>query len=293
MGPDTADGSLAQSPGGRPGSDGPVLVPILEDGVVSQSRAAAIALAAAAGRRLVFVRPVAVPTQAPLAYDAGALRTERETARRSLQSTLRVDAPVDVDGTVTIGYDARSVVSTVAERRDASTVVVEMASRDGFRIRSPIAERIATSVDADAVVTNGRGSLDGLASILVPVAAGPHSGFAVDVGAALANRHGAWLELMHVPPTDADGEALLAAAGERAAAAGVEADVRTLASDSVADALVEQSAYYDAVVIGAPSKGRLRRFVAGSTPGQVRDRAETPVLVTYRNRSEGWPPEGA
>lgn len=296
MAPDAANGGPSNPTGGRlPAGGEPVLVPILDDRALSQSRAAATALAADEGRRLTFVRPVTIPSQAPLEYGASALSIERETAERSLQATLRADAPVAVDGTVAMGHDARSAVASTVGRQEVSTVVVEMAS-EGARIRQPVAERIAMTVDADAVVANGRGNLDDLASILVPVAAGPHSGFAVDVGAALANYHGAWLELMHVlPPSgdgNGDGEALLAAARERAATADVEVDARTLRAESVADALVEQSRYYDAVVLGAPSKGRLRRFVAGSTPGEVRDRAETPVLVAHRNRPRGWPPDG-
>ncbi|MFB6221007.1 MAG: universal stress protein [Halolamina sp.] len=44
-------------------------------------------------------------------------------------------------------------------------------------------------------------------------------------------------------------------------------------------AIAEQSAYYDAVVMGAPTKGRIRRTVFGSTADCVDRSVDIPVVT--------------
>ena len=48
---------------------------------------------------------------------------------------------------------------------------------------------------------------------------------------------------------------------------------------TAAGAIVEQSPYYDLVVVGAPTTGAVGRFVFGSTTDTVIDDAEVPVVV--------------
>ncbi|EMA66928.1 UspA domain protein [Halorubrum aidingense JCM 13560] len=156
-----------------------------------------------------------------------------------------------------------------------------------------------------------------ISSILVAVGPGPHSGATVDLARRLADATDAWLELFHVVPSDAGveaaeldatdgrdgsdsggaggnhgnhgnhdaaadpvaaGEALLAAADDRLGDF-ERADRWLVEARSAADAIVEQSPYYDLVVVGAPTTGTVGRFVFGSTTDTVVDDAEVPVVV--------------
>lgn len=155
-----------------------------------------------------------------------------------------------------------------------------------------------------------------ISSILVAVGPGPHSGATVDLARQLADATDAWLELFHVVPSDAAveaaeldatdgrdvgdggvggvggndgndgdtpdrvaaGEALLAAADDRLGDF-ERADRWLVEARSAADAIVEQSPYYDLVVVGAPTTGTVGRFVFGSTTDTVVDDAEVPVVV--------------
>ncbi|MFT4889384.1 MAG: hypothetical protein ACI9YT_000293 [Halobacteriales archaeon] len=65
---------------------------------------------------------------------------------------------------------------------------------------------------------------------------------------------------------------------------GEQWDTWLLEAEDVAEAIVEQSADYDATVLGALRKGRLRRFLFGSTTGAVQDRAESAVLTVWAER---------
>lgn len=117
-----------------------------------------------------------------------------------------------------------------------------------------------------------------VSSILVAVGGGPHAGATVDLARALAAETDAWIELFHVATDDADGEALLDDATARLS--GFERVDRWLVDEGTpASAIVEQSAYYDAVVIGSSTRGRVERFVLGSTTATVVENAACPVLV--------------
>ena len=166
---------------------------------------------------------------------------------------------------------------------------------------------------------------DRLASVLVAVGPGPHSGATVDVARAIADAADAWLDLFHVVPTDAaladapagadasagdadpasdastpsdagtpsdaaqsgagdrdeyaaTGERLLDAARDRLG--GFDQADRWLVEDrSAASAIVDQSPYYDLVVVGASTTGAVGRFVFGSTTDTVVDDAAVPVVV--------------
>ncbi|ERH05886.1 MAG: universal stress protein UspA related nucleotide-binding protein [Halonotius sp. J07HN4] len=52
-------------------------------------------------------------------------------------------------------------------------------------------------------------------------------------------------------------------------------------ADSAADAIIEQSTYYDLTVMGAPTVGPLERFVFGSTSTYVQQDADSSVVVAH------------
>jgi nucleotide-binding universal stress UspA family protein len=145
---------------------------------------------------------------------------------------------------------------------------------------------------------------DRVSSVLVAVGPGPHSAATVDFARSVAERADAWLELFHVVPSadaladgapavDEDagadgpqtgddyaalGEDLLSAAEDRLGSFD-RADRWLVEDRSAAGAIVEQSPYYDLVVIGAPTTGTVGRFVFGSTTDTVIDEAAVPVAV--------------
>ncbi|WP_423996885.1 universal stress protein [Halorubrum trapanicum] len=158
---------------------------------------------------------------------------------------------------------------------------------------------------------------DRVSSVLVALGPGPHSGATVDVAREIAAGTGAWLELFHVVPSEAaladagpaeDASGTVVAAGEADAAdyaaagerlldaaesrlGGFDRADRWLVEDrTAAGAIVEQSAYYDLVVVGAPTTGTVGRFVFGSTTDTVVGDAEVPVVVVEADGSTALDP---
>lgn len=184
------------------------------------------------------------------------------------------------------GHSAASVVREEVTDARADTVVVQRPPTEspGPGIRRGTTDRIVAASPVDTVVANGCGDLDGLASILVPVAGGPHTELTVRVARALAEHTDAWIELFTVIPENPTAEERSRGAEHLAAARrlldGYEAfDTWCYEAADPAAAIAEQAAYYDAVVLGAPTKSRLERLVFGSTPDSVDERVDVPVVT--------------
>lgn len=181
-------------------------------------------------------------------------------------------------------YDQR--LDLLVDRVDAAVVVTDRERRSGLLddLRSTTAAKLARNGDADVLTIDHDGQFDTVASILVPITDGPNSPLAVEAAIALAEVSGAAVDLFHVqtPDSDVDGQRLLAnaraAIGESAA---IEIDTWLFEAPTAADAIVEQSGYYDVTVIGAPQSGPLMRFVFGSTTTDVTDHAVSPVIVAH------------
>ena len=176
-------------------------------------------------------------------------------------------------------------IEPVVDRRNPSALVVERESRpsllSGLRGNTP--ERLADRTDV--LTVDDRGDVETVASILVPIAGGRHSQLAVEAARAIAAANDAAIDLFHVVETGGTasrerGEQILATA---ATALGEFDNVDTwlYEADSAADAIIEQSTYYDLTVMGAPTVGPLERFVFGSTSTDVQQDADSPVVVAH------------
>lgn len=259
----------------RPGN--PVLGTLLDPAGDRQARELSFALANDAGAPVRFLSPH---------------RTPEATA--NFEQGTPNGPSVQFAGANDIGGAGRSPAELVAAdatsvRADIVTLQRPVSESAGVGIRRATTDRIVANAPTDVAVANGAGDLDSLASILVPVAGGPHTDLAVRVARALGRHTGAWVELFHVVPEDAG-------ASQRSRGADTLASARTgldgfeefdtwlyEAADPAA-AIAEQSQYYDAVVMGASTKGRFRRLMFGSTVDAVDDRVEVPV-VTAVSRS--------
>jgi nucleotide-binding universal stress UspA family protein len=222
---------------------------------------------------------------------AHAVATVRDTdLLRSGASSTAADIQLPPDHRDAYSRSATAVTETrgiepTVDRRNPSALVVERETGAGLlsELRGTTPERLADRTDV--LTVDGRGNVDTLASILVPVAGGRHSQLAVETARAIAAATDAAIDLFHVVEADGTasrerGEQILATA---ATALGEFDNVDTwlYEADSVAGAIIEQSTYYDLTVMGAPTVGPLERFVFGSTSTNVQRDAESPVVVAH------------
>jgi nucleotide-binding universal stress UspA family protein len=190
------------------------------------------------------------------------------------------------DDSPSSGQSPDAVVAQEAATTAAGVVTIERPASEspGAGIRRGVTDRIVASAPTDAVVANGRGDLSDLASILVPVAGGPNTGLAVQTARALARHTNAWVELFNVVPENptADERSMGAdhlATARQSLGCFEQFDTWLYEGGDPAMAIAEQSNYYDAVVMGAPTKGRIRRTVFGSTADSVDRSVDIPVIT--------------
>ena len=224
---------------------------------------------------------------------AHAMATVRDTELLLAESTTAppaddVQLPADHRDAYSQSATAVAGVSDVepaVDRRNPSALVMERESRPSLLtgLRGTDAERLADRTDV--LTVDNRGDVETLASILVPIAGGRHSQLAVETARAIAEANDAAIDLFHVVETEGAasrerGEQILATA---ATALGEFENVDTwlYEADSPADAIIEQSEYYDLTVMGAPTVGPLERFVFGSTSTDVQQDADSSVVVAH------------
>lgn len=190
---------------------------------------------------------------------------------------------VVVERDVLVARSATKGLLTAVEETDPAALVV------GWRAQERRTDAVfGTTVDAlverapcDLYVERVGHEANGVNSVLLPVAGGPHVETAARAAVAIAARNDARVLVFSV---ETSGDAASFVAEGRDALAdvdGPEVPVETTVreSDDVTDALVTEAAAHDVVVLGATRKGALRRNLAGSVPRQFVDRTDRTVIL--------------
>jgi nucleotide-binding universal stress UspA family protein len=184
---------------------------------------------------------------------------------------------------------SRGLLESFVESHSITTTVVDHAETCFF---SRGRDEKTVAKGCHSVVGTRMDRFESPSSILVPVAKGPHSGLATRIAEAIARAADCWIELFHVVPEDAtereeaDAGKLLDAYEYRLDD-DVDVDHHVVRAPGPADEIIEHSSYHDMTILGAPEKGKLRRFLFGSTADQVKQDSESgPLLTAHRNTDE-------
>lgn len=265
------------------------VIVFLVDGEVSQpALETARSIAAGENAELVVLNAVSLPEQTPLSLATRAGTDHAKAIARVTETVVETSSALPVSGSVRVGHALASIVVNAIETHGSRIVVMDESWHDSrlYPVRRTPLEKIVTSIDSSVVVPTGGSFPESPASLLVPVADGPHSGRAVEIAHSIASTYDSWIELLHVvPPGDHEGRAeaekLLSRTADRLGDY-ENVDTWVLEAESVAEAIIDQSQYYDATVIGAPRTPRLRRFVFGSTGETIRKHASNCVVTVWR-----------
>lgn len=266
-----------------------VLVPLLTNEVPNATDQLEIAttLTRVTGASMSVVNPIPVPEQTPkqLVHD---IPDDGDRALLEWVLDEAAASDIDADGGFFYTRDIVRGLLKVVRTQDIDTMVLPSKSDAGW-FRKGLVEQIAAYVDCDVVVVNGQAGYEGVPSILLPVAGGPNAGLSADIARAIAADCDAWIDVLHVVD-----EGVSVRERNRARAT-IESTYHRIArpestttwmleADDVAEAIIDQSRYYGLTVIGAPTKGRLKRFIYGSTNKSIRSDAQCVVLSTKNNQ---------
>ena len=276
-----------------PGEGYQIVVPIANPRNAAQLMRTATTLAAENDGEVLVMSVVTVPEQTPLSR--GRERTDEQRGVLNYAMSLARDEGVPVSGTVRIGHNAASAILNTIIQHDSDAVLLGWKGRRTHRrdvVLGTNVDRIVAEAGCDVYVEKFGMRADGTVdSILLPTAGGPHAALAVETAAAIARRTGATVHAAYVIPPDADqdvrdqGTELLAVATEFIDDVAVE--TRLLENDNVVRALVDESANHDLTIIGATREGVFQKFLFGTIPETVAERARGTVIMTKRSLAVG------
>lgn len=270
------------------GTQGDVMVAVEDPDQVQQLVRTAGDLARLSTGRIRLVTVVVKPYDSPF----GVFTDEtiiREFAADSHELLDRASAPpgVEVVRDLVVARSVAKGIQSAVERTDPTSLVIGW---DADPSRSDAL--LGTTVDAvleraptDVYVERIGREANGVETVLLPVAGGPHVGAAARMAKAVAAANDATIHVLSVA-TEGTSEATAdeyAEEGVRAveAAAGPETSVRSSvrSGQNVTDVLVEAAADHDVVVLGATRKGPLRGRLVGSVPRRVVRGSDVTILL--------------
>lgn len=221
----------------------------------------------------------------------------REFAAESHELLEKVQTPegVTVDRDVIVARSAARGLLSAIEETDPTALVV------GWRGRTSRADAVfGTTVDTlvrnapcDLYVERVGHEADGVDSILLPVAGGPHVEPAARSAAAIARRNDARVVVYSVQPS-ADGNADAFVAEGRDAVRGfagddVRVETKIEERDDVTAAIVDEAPAHDVLVLGTTRQDLLRRKLLGSVPRRVVARTDRTVILARNGDVAGGP----
>ncbi|RDI71476.1 universal stress protein [Halopelagius longus] len=280
------------------GTGGPVLVGLDDPAHVQQLVRTAGDLARLGDGTVRLVTVVVKPHDSPFGlFDDETI--VREYGGDSRELVERADAPADVtvERDVVVARSPTRGLLKAVEKTDPSALLV------GWRERSRRSDAVlGTTVDAlveraecDLYVERVGREADGVDSVLLPVAGGPHVDVAAMMAAAIAVRNDARVVVFSVADADTDVAAAteFAEEGHRtlATVSGVEPAVETVVREAAnpTDAVGEEAANHDVVVLGATRRGALRRRLVGSVARRIVRRTDETIILARDGAVVGGP----
>ena len=289
--PGTADASgpgeatdVAETSG--PADAGPVLVAVSDPTHVEQLVRTAGDLARL-GSGLVRVVTVAVkPHDSPFGvFDDETIRREFADGSHELLASASTPAGVGVERQVVVARSVAGGIVSAVDRWDPAALVVGWTGATSRRdaVFGTTVDKLVERVPCDLYVERIGREANGVESVLLPVAGGPHVDVATRAAVAIADRNDARLVLYTVstPGDERNTEATVAEAQAAVDALGRDVSVSRIVREAsdVTDALVADADDHDVLVFGATRQGPLRRRLVGSVPRSVVARTDRTVLV--------------
>jgi nucleotide-binding universal stress UspA family protein len=223
----------------------------------------------------------------------------REFAGESHDLLNRVTTPpgVAVERDVLTARSATDGLLEAVETADPAALVVgwEGRMRRSDAVFGTTVDTLVERAPCDLYVERVGREADGVDSVLLPVAGGPHVGAAARMARAIALGNDARVVVFSVAADDegvADAEAFVSE-GEAELGGTTDGELRvetaTVRADDVTDAVVAEAADHDVTVMGTTRQGAIRRTLVGSVPRRVVERTEGTVILARDGDAVGGP----
>ncbi|QSG05940.1 amino acid permease [Halapricum desulfuricans] len=235
------------------------------------------AMASAQDGRLLATHVVTVPDQTSLAR---AREEHVERASEQLFAQAREDAggyDVPVETVSILSHRGFTEVFDAAREHDVDTLIMGRGDHLAEGRAERTVDEIAHDLPCDVLVFDGDQFEPD--RVLVPTAGGPSSDLSAAVVAALEERAGSEVTLLHVADNEDDGRAFLDSWTEAHDLGDARSVVET---GSFEDALERHAQDATLIVVGATEEGLLSRLVSGSLVFDALEDLDVPVLLAEK-----------
>ncbi|MXV60692.1 universal stress protein [Natronorubrum sp. JWXQ-INN-674] len=219
-------------------------------------------------------------------------------SREILDGALAV-APDDVtvEDSLVVSRSVTDGILTAVEQTNARALVIgwEQRKRRSNAVLGTTIDQLIERAPCDLYVERIGHEANGVDSVLVPVAGGPHVRPAIGVAKAIAVRNDATVQLCSIvgDETDSTGartsieraQSIL----EDAPGPPVRSETVIRSGNDVTEELVEIAAEHDVVVFGATRQGAIHRRLVGSIPRTVTRRTDQTVILARDGEAVGGP----
>ena len=230
---------------------------------------------------------VRVPWQLTLGNGRLFLKEGRSYLETVIQQAKVRDVPVHT--IIRLGRDVAEAVRKTAVENASDLIVLGWPgyTRSSGHVYGSVIDPIVANPPADIAVVRYR-EYRPLRSILVPVAGGPNSRWAVRMAVSMARGEGVPVKvtLLHVmPPGTCGGE--LARAGKILdnVLNGItyeHIERRCVEGGDVVETVLAEAEGYDLLVVGASEEPLFRNWLMGNIPDQIAKRASVTVIIVKR-----------
>jgi len=239
------------------------------------------------GGEVLALHVIKVPPQLQLSDGRLFLKEGRPLLEAVIEQAREHEVPVHT--MLRLGRTVSEAILKTAVENASDLILFGWPGTSGTsdQLFGSVIDRIVANPPANTVIFRDR-PYESLRRILVPVAGGPNSRLAVNIALALARNtpEESDLTLLHVIPTDANPDVARARAQNtfRRLSESVEYPLRTLivTAPNPVDGILEASAEYDMIVMGATREPLFRNLLAGDVSQQIAERAHCPVLMVKR-----------
>lgn len=268
----------------------PILVAVGNPDHVEQLVRTAGDLARVTDGLIQIISVIAKSTNSPFSLytDETIIKQYSEPSQKTLAKATRV-APDDVTVTSAQLVDqsiADGVLRAVTQTNARALVVGwQERKRRTDAVLGTTVDRLIQRVPCDLYVERIGQEANGVDSILLPVAGGPHVRPAASVAKAIAARNDATVHVFSVADSETDSTTarMYIARAEMSLkeTSGPDIQVESVIHDSedIVEAIIAVAADHDVIVFGATRQGVLHRRLVGSVPRRIVHRTDQTVLL--------------
>ena len=255
----------------------------------------AIAIADDRAMQILLLHVVEVPAQIPLSE--GAVLLDEDDAEKRMLSEARSrceQAGIEAQDHIRYARDVATGIVGAIPEHNVDALVMGWRGRPRRRdiILGSFIDRVLAEASCDVFVKRIRQPPDGIQSILVPVAGGPHCDLSIALARTLARQYEASVSLLHVRSeqstegSEGEGDAFLEQYTDILEQDSFDLDTEIVYHDHVAGAITDHAAGYDLTILGATREPFLSRKLIGSVAEGVARSTPSQVILTRRYGEE-------